>query len=171
MQIFRKFSSKKNAKGVIRESSGNDLQTPRKVEVRPCEWPHDAFLEEARIHQEFAQFVANAGLTEFLADKCDQYHILTNSFAQSFTYLGRNNPPEVQFNLYAGPHTLSLVDFCNICLIPSDGDLREPRPSEFEDFLLVLIVGEDRGVSSATATSLQFPSVHYFALVITKFNR
>jgi hypothetical protein len=95
MNIFRKFSSKKNAKGVIGESSDNDLHTPRKVEVRPCEWPHDAFMEEAGFHQEFAQFVASAGLTEFLAAKCDQYHILTNSFVQSFHFLRRNNPPEV----------------------------------------------------------------------------
>ena len=101
MQIFRKFSSKKNAKGVIGEPSYNDLHTPRRAEVRPCEWPHDAFMEEAGFHQEFAQFVANAGLTEFLAAKCDQYHILTNSFVQGFYYLGRNIPPEVQFNLYA----------------------------------------------------------------------
>ena len=91
-----------------------------------------------------------------------------NSFVQSFNYLGRNNPPEVEFNLHAETHRMSLTDFCNICLIPSDGDLREPRPSEFEDFLLAFTVGEDRGVSRATATSLQFPSVHYFALVITK---
>ena len=51
MSIFRKFSSKKNAKGVIGESSDNDLNTPRMVEVRPCEWPH------------------NAGLTDFLVDE------------------------------------------------------------------------------------------------------
>src|SRR6266566_4392705 len=112
MNIFRKFSSKKNAKGVIGESSDNDLHTPRKVEVRPCEWPHDAFMEEAEFHQEFAQSVANAGLTEFLAAKCDQYHILTNSFVQSFNYLGRNNPLEAQFNLYAEPYTMSLTNFC-----------------------------------------------------------
>ena len=87
---------------------------------------------------------------------------------QSSNYLGKSNPPEVEFNLYAETHRMSLTDFCNICLIPSDGDLREPRPSEFEDFLLALTVGEDRGVSSATATSLQFPSIHYFALVIAK---
>ena len=168
MDFFRKFSSKKNAKGVIGESSDNDLHTPRTVEVRPCEWPRDAFMEEAEFHQEFAQFVANAGLTEFLAAKCDQYHILMNSFVQSFNNLGKNNPPEDQFNLYAETYTLPLTYLCNICLIPSDGDLREPRPSEFEDFLLTLTMGEDRGVSSATATSLQFPSVHYFALVIAK---
>ena len=50
----------------------------------------------------------------------------------------------------------------------SDGELREPRLAEFEDFLLTLTVGEERGVSKATGTSLQFPSVHYFALFNAK---
>ena len=122
--------------------------------MRPCEWPHDAFMEEAGFHQEFAQFIANVGLTKFLAAKCDQYHILTNSFVQNFHFLSRNNPPEVQFNLYAETRQIPLTDFCDICLIPSDGELREPRPAEFEDFLLTLTMGDERGVSNATATSL-----------------
>jgi hypothetical protein len=154
MSIFRKFSSKKNAKGVIRESSDNDLNTPRMAEVRPCEWPHNAFMEEVGFHQEFAQFVADAGLTDFLADECDQHHLLTNSFVQNFHFLSRNNPPEVRFNLYVEPHQIPLTDFCDICLIPSNGELREPRPAEFEDFLLTLTVGDERGMSNATATSL-----------------
>ena len=63
---------------------------------------------------------------------------------------------------------MPLTDFCNVCLIPSYGEIREPRPAEFEDFYRTLSVGDERGVSSVTATSLQFPSVHYFALFITK---
>ena len=65
-------------------------------------------------------------------------------------------------------HQIPLTEFCEICLIPSDGELRESRPVEFEDFLLTLTHGEERGVSKATATSLQFPSLHYFALFTTK---
>ena len=47
MNIFRKFGSKKNSKGVIGESSDNDLHPRRLAEVRPCEWPHSPFMEEA----------------------------------------------------------------------------------------------------------------------------
>ena len=61
-------------------------------------------MEEAGILQEFTQYAANAGLTGFIAAECEQYHLLTNSFVQSFTFLPRNNPPEVRFYLYAETH-------------------------------------------------------------------
>ena len=64
MNIFRKFGSKKNSKGVIGESSESDLHPRRLAEVRPCEWPHTPFLQEAGILAEFMQYIANAGLTD-----------------------------------------------------------------------------------------------------------
>ena len=120
MSFFRKFASKKNAKGVIGESSHNDLHTRRRVDVRLCEWPHNPFVDGAMICQEFTQFAANAGLTDFIAAECEQYHLLTNSFVQNFHFLSRNNPPEVQFNLYSKTCQIPLTNFCDICLIPSD---------------------------------------------------
>ena len=60
MNIFRKFASM-NSKGVIGESSDSDLHPRRLAEVRPCEWPHTQFMEEAGILQEFTQYAANAG--------------------------------------------------------------------------------------------------------------
>ena len=99
MSVFRKFYSKKNSKGVIEESSDSDLHTRRMAEVQPCEWPHNPFMEGAEILQEFAQYAANAGLIDFIATECEQYHLLTNSFVQSFHFLPKNNPRGVQFNL------------------------------------------------------------------------
>ena len=75
MNIFRKFGSKNNSKGVIGESSDSDLHPRRLAEVRPCEWPHTPFLEEAGILQEFAQYATNAGLTNFITNECDQHQI------------------------------------------------------------------------------------------------
>ena len=49
--------------------------------------------------EEFMQYIANAGLTDFMADECEQHQILTNIFVQSFTFFPRNNPPEVSFDL------------------------------------------------------------------------
>ena len=60
----------------------------------------------------------------------------------------------MQLNLYAETRQMPLVVFCDICLIPSDGEIREPRPAEFEDFYHTLSVGDERGVSSVTTTSL-----------------
>ena len=67
MSFFRKFASKKTAKGVIGEASDNDLHTRRRAKVRLCEWLHNPFMDGAEIRQEFAQFAANAQLTDFIA--------------------------------------------------------------------------------------------------------
>ena len=72
MSLFRKFTSRKNSKGVIGDSSGNDLHTRRLAELRPCKWLHNAFMEGARILQELTQYAANAGLTDFIAAECEQ---------------------------------------------------------------------------------------------------
>ena len=160
MSFFRKFASKKSAKRVIGESSDNDFHTRRRAEVRPCEWPHNPFMDGVGIRQEFAQFVANVGLTDFIVAEYDQYHLLTNSFVQNFHFLSRNNPPEVQFNLYVESHQIPLTEFCEICLLPSDGSLAEPRPVEFESLYHTLAVGDERGVSSITTAGLRFPAVH-----------
>ena len=87
---------------------------------------------------------------------------------QSFTFLRTNNPPKVRFNLYVESHQIPLTEFSEICLLPSDGGLVEPRPAEFEAFYRTLTVGDERGVPSITAVGLHFPDVHYFALFIAK---
>ena len=125
-------------------------------------------MEGAEIRQEFAQYAPITGLTDFIAAECEQYHLLTNSFVQSFHFISRNDPPEVQFNLYVETRQIPLTEFCDICLIPSGGEIGELRPAEFEGFYRTLLVGDERGVSSVTITSLHFPSVHYFALFIAK---
>ena len=86
MNVFRKFGSKKNSKGVIGESSDSDLHPRRLAEVRPCEWPHTPFLEEAGILQEFMQYATNAGLTNFIVDECEQHQILTNIFVSELYF-------------------------------------------------------------------------------------
>ena len=144
MSFFRKFASKKSSKGVIGESLDRDLHTRRRAEVQPCEWQHNPFMDGDEIRQEFVQFAANFGLTDFIAAECEQYHLLTNSFVQKFHFQSRNNPPEVQLNLYAETRQMPLVVFCDICLIPSDGEIREPRPAEFEDFYRTLSVGDEK---------------------------
>ena len=115
---------------------------------------------------EFMQYAANAGLTDFITDECEQHQILTNIFVQSFTFFPRNNPPQASFDLYVENHQIPLTEFCNICMIASDGSLAEPRPAEFEAFYRTLAVGDERGVSTITTAGLHFPVVHYFALFI-----
>ena len=111
MGIFRKFASKKNSNGVIGESSDSDLRTRRLVELRPCEWQHTPFMEGAGILQEFAQYAANAGLPDFIAAECEQYHLLTNSFVQSFHFLSRNNPLRCSLTYMLNPIRYRLLNF------------------------------------------------------------
>ena len=168
MNLLRKCSSCRCPKGVARRTQDRDINLIRNMEVRPCEWPHTPFMSEAGFYEEFTQFITNAGLTNFLADECGQYYLLTNSFVQNFFFGNTPGAPIVCFDLYATSYELPLHEFCEICLLPSDGGMREPRPEEFEDFLQTLTVGETRGISHARATSLQFPSMHYFSLFIGK---
>ena len=74
----------------------------------------------------------------------------------------------MSFDLYAENHQIPLTEFCDICMIHSDGSLAEPRPAGFEDFYRTLTVGYKRGVSATTAASIHFPVVHYFALFVAK---
>ena len=41
---------------------------PRAAEIWPCEWPCDAFLQAARIYDDFYHLAENAGITDFLHD-------------------------------------------------------------------------------------------------------
>jgi hypothetical protein len=162
--LFRRGSSSWSPKGV--SGGAPDLHLPRRAEVWPCEWPCDTFMSEASFQHEIAQFMANASLTNFLVDKCDQFQLLTNSFVQNFYFMPRLDTPMVRFDLYAQHFEMTFAEFCEICMIPSEGELREPRPDEFKDFLLTLTMGESRGVSKARVTSLHLPTVHYFGLFI-----
>ena len=141
MKLFGRSSSRRRTSGASSsdssarrsyvepsESSTGDAAT------KTCLWPCDEYMMRVGIKEEFEQHVHNAGLTDFITDECDQHQILTNIFVQSFTFLPRNNPPGVSFDLYAENHQIPLTEFCNICMIPSDGSLAEPRPTEFEDF-------------------------------------
>ena len=74
----------------------------------------------------------------------------------------------MSFDLYAENHQIPLTEFCDICMIPSNGSFAEPRPAEFEAFYRTLIVGDERGVSTIAADGSHFPAVCYFALFITK---
>ena len=74
-------SSCSTARTAYHEPGENSL---RGAKVKACQWSCETFMNGAGIKQEFDQFVENAGLTAFLADKCSQYYYLTNTFVQDF---------------------------------------------------------------------------------------
>ena len=67
----------------------------------------------------------------------------------------------VEFHLYDVPKEMSLYDFCNVCKIPFEGSISEPRPRDMEDFIPAITVGEERGVSKVRAANIHFPVLRY----------
>ena len=61
---------------------------------------------------------------------------------------------------------MDLEDFTTACKLPQWGSIRDPRKSEFRDFLSSITVGESRDITQATIGSIHFPAIHYFALFI-----
>ena len=106
--MFRKMyqggsSRKQGPRPTIRDA---DEEPPREAQVRPCEWPSEDFMIRAGIKEEFEAYVRNADLESFEADKCRQYHYLTNFFVRRFEYSSSRNSPSVMFDLYDKSYTM-----------------------------------------------------------------
>ena len=94
-------SSSRNSEGDENEENKKPkYNLPRAAEIWPCEWLSDTFSREAGIYDDFYYLAENVGITAFLQDKCDQYLLLTNTFAQNFHFYPRKSPPTVEFYLY-----------------------------------------------------------------------
>ena len=155
-RLVRGSSSPVSKENENEEKKEPKYNLPRTAKVRSCEWPSDAFLEATKIYEDFYYLVGNAGITNFLHDKCDQYLLLTNTFMQNFHFHARRSPPMVEFHLYDEHKEMTLYDFCEVCKLPFEGSVDEPRPRSVEDFIDEVTVGEGRGVSEARVVSLHF---------------
>jgi hypothetical protein len=165
-RLLRGSSSRGSKEKENGEKKKPKYNLPRTAEVRPCEWPSDAFLRAAGIYEDFYYLAENAGITDFLHDKCDQYLLLTNTFVQNFHFHARKSPPTVEFYLYDEHKEMTLYDFCEVCKLPYEGNVSEPRPRDVEDFIAETMVGEERGVSGARVASLHFPVLRYYSLFV-----
>ena len=83
-----------------------------------------------------SNIVHNAGVGPYLSDKCEQRHLLTESFVKGFKFFPRES--RVLFMLYDNPFTISLESFAYHCKLPFWGSLDEPPKAEFESFLTSL---------------------------------
>ena len=72
----------------------------------------------------------------------------------------------VEFYLYDGYKEMTLYDFCEVCKLPFEGSIEEPRPRDVEDFIDRVTVGERRKVSEARVSSLCFPVLCYYSLFV-----
>ena len=160
-KVFQGGSSKKKSPRLaIREP---DLEPPRKAQVQPCEWSSDHFMTHACFKEEFNMYVHNAGLADFMSDKCLQYYNLTDSFVRRFKYLVHRNTHSVLFDLYDKSFTMDLEDFNDACKIPQWGIHSEPRKIDCSEFLASITRGETRNVTQATIAA--FISLLYIILL------
>ena len=91
-RLFLRGSSSQGSKDKqAKEKEKAKYNLPRVAEVRPCEWPCDNFLREAGIYEDFYSLIENAGLTDFLHERIDQYLLLTNTFVKTFITILRNH--------------------------------------------------------------------------------
>ena len=165
MRRLLRGSSSRGSKGNENEEKKKPkYNLPHAVEVRPCEWPSDAFLRAARIYEDFYYLAENAGITVFLHDKCGKFLLLTNTFVQNFHFHARKSPPTIEFYSYDEHKEMTLYDFCEVFKLPYEGSVSEPRPRDVEDFIAETTVGEERGVSEARVASLHFPVLRYYSL-------
>ena len=65
MRRFLRGSSSRGSKEKENEEKEKPkYNLPRIAEVRPCEWPSDAFLEAAGIYEDFYYLAGNAGVID-----------------------------------------------------------------------------------------------------------
>ena len=72
-RLLRGSSSRSSNDKQNEENKKPKYNLPRTAEVRPCEWPCDAFLRAARIYDDFYHLAENACLTDFLHDQREQH--------------------------------------------------------------------------------------------------
>ena len=134
-RFLRGSSSQGSKDKQSKENEKPKYNLPRVAEVRPCEWPCDGLLRAAEIYDDFYSLANNAGLTDFLHDRMEQYLLLTNTFVQNLYYYRKKSPPSVAFHLYDVAREMSLCDFCAVCKIPFEGSLEEPHRKYVDGFI------------------------------------
>ena len=108
-------STKRGPRCAMREQDDEPL---REGEVRACEWPSEEFMVNAGIKDEFAAYVRNADLEDFIQDKCPQYYQLTDSFVRRFKFTSSRNSHNIIFDIYDQSYTMDLEDFTTACKLP-----------------------------------------------------
>ena len=152
-KMYQGGSSRKQAHKLAMRDA--DDEPPRDAPVRPCECPSEDFMDRVGIKEKFNAYLCNADLVSFEAEKCHQYHYLTSSFVRRFEFSSSRNSPTVLFDLYEKSYTMDLEDFTTARKLPQWGSVRDPRKSEFRDFLASITVGESRDITQATIGSIR----------------
>ena len=98
-------------------------------------------MDRAGMKEEFNAYVRNADLVSFEADKCRQYHSLTDSFVRTFKFTSSRNSHAVLFDLDDKSYTMDLEDFILLVNSRSGAMLVNLANLNIKTFLLVSLQG------------------------------
>lgn len=144
------------------------IDLPRYADVKQAKWPCEVFMRTIGIKDDFDSFIRNACLQSFMDHRCVAYYNLSNHFTQHFIYRADPVAPCVSFKLHYHQCSLSLEEFHEAIHVPYEEDFGEPSTVVLPlvSFYHSLCIGENGDLQRGKLTSIQNPTVHYFAIFI-----
>ncbi|KAK1686707.1 hypothetical protein QYE76_047555 [Lolium multiflorum] len=158
----------------IRQSYNEDILAPSfapeedhgppNASTFPC---YD-FLRNAGILEDFLTLVNRAGLTTYMSDEREQYHMLTKIFVESFQFDNKQYEPTVAFRIYGKTVTMPLKDFCCALDIAPVGTASriDDNPRDLLELYRGITEDDCRTIQRGKIRNIQLPAIKYFAYYI-----
>ncbi|KAK1652634.1 hypothetical protein QYE76_070439 [Lolium multiflorum] len=123
------------------------------------------FLSNAGLLDDFLTLVGKAGLTTYMGDEREQYHMLTKIFVESFKFNNKHYHPTVAFRIYGNPITMKLEDFCTALDIAPVGTAKriEDNPRVLLELYQEITNDDCRTIQRGKIRNIQLPAIKYFA--------
>ncbi|KAK1620575.1 hypothetical protein QYE76_026092 [Lolium multiflorum] len=128
-------------------------------------FPCYKFLSNAGLLNDFLTLVGKAGLTAYMGDEREQYHMLTKIFVESFKFNNKHYHQTVAFKIYGNPVTMKLEDFCIALDIVPVGTTKkiEDNPNALLELYREITNDDCRTIQRGKIRNIQLPAIKYFA--------
>ncbi|KAK1619662.1 hypothetical protein QYE76_025179 [Lolium multiflorum] len=122
-------------------------------------------LKEKGLLDDFLTLVGKAGLTTYMGDEREQYHMLTKIFVESFKFNNKHYHPTVAFGIYGNPITMKLKDFCTALDIAPVGTAKriKDNPRDLLELYREITNDDCRTIQRGKIRNIQLPAIKYFA--------
>ncbi|KAK1646370.1 hypothetical protein QYE76_064175 [Lolium multiflorum] len=122
-------------------------------------------LGDPGLLDDFLTLVGKAGLTTYMGDEREQYHMLTKIFVESFKFNNKHYHPTVAFRIYGNPITMKLKDFCTALDIAPVGTAKkiEDNPKALLELYREITNDDCRTIQRGKIRNIQLPAIKYFA--------
>ncbi|KAK1629203.1 hypothetical protein QYE76_003518 [Lolium multiflorum] len=125
----------------------------------------DFITKKHGLLDDFLTLVGKAGLTTYMGDEREQYHMLTKIFVESFKFNNKHYHPTVAFRIYDNPITMKLKDFCTALDIAPVGTAKkiEDNPKALLELYREITNDDCRTIQRGKIRNIQLPAIKYFA--------